>query len=276
MRIRRIFAVVLAVGAVICAFISVRHYMEEKHAGEEYENVRQEAVLQEQENFAESEKAADELEEQEEEPEEKMPEEEIPEEEPVEIPIDFAALQEQNPDVYAWITIPNTNVDYPILQSAEDNSYYLTHTIDYEVATAGAIYTENYNHKDFEDPNTVIYGHNMKNGSMFRTLHNYEDRSFFDENREVLIYTPDAIRHYEIFAAYVYDNRHLLLNFDFEDQEVYQKYLDSIFSMRDMQSFVDTSMDVTAEDRIITLSTCYKGISERRYLVQAVLVSIEK
>lgn len=264
---RRKIAAILAAAAVICAAVSIRHYTQEKHAAEEYERVRQEAVLKEQEEAAAEENLPEEP---------QVLESEEPESEPVEIPIDFASLQEQNPDVYAWISIPNTNVDYPILQSSTDNSYYLNHSIDYEESAAGAIYTEDYNSKDFEDPNTVIYGHNMKNGSMFRTLHNYEDRSFFDENREVLIYTPDAIRHYEIFAAYVYDNRHLLLNFDFEDPDVYQRYLDDIFSMRDMQSFVDTSMNVTARDKIITLSTCYKGISERRYLVQAVLVSIEQ
>src|SRR5699024_5693991 len=140
----------------------------------------------------------------------------------------------------------------------------------------GAIFTENYNTKTFEDPNTVIYGHDMKNGSMFQSLHNYMDRSFFDENREVLIYLPDEIRHYKIFAAYLYDNRHLLQSFDFGNKEIYQKYLENIFSMRDMNAFIDTSMEVTSEDKIITLSTCYAGISTQRYLVQAVLVSIEK
>src|SRR5699024_175590 len=90
---------------------------------------------------------------------------------------------------------------------------------------------------------------------------NYMDRSFFDENREVLIYLPDQILHYKIFAAYIYDNRHILQSFDFGNKEIYQAYLDRIFSMRDMNSFVDTSMDITSEDKIITLSTCYAGFS---------------
>lgn len=260
--------------AAVCAGTGIRHYRQEQSAGKEYEAVRGEAVL----NRSESGQEVREVPEEEEAyiSEASVREEAAEKSEPVKIPIDFAALTEQNPDVYAWIRIPGTNVDYPILQREDDNTYYLTHTIDHEKAKSGAIYTEDYNSRDFEDPNTVIYGHNMKNGTMFRTLHNYEDRSFFDENREVLIYTPDAIRHYEIFAAYVYDNRHLLLNFDFEDPGVYQKYLEEIFSMRDMNAFVDTSIKVGTEDRIITLSTCYRGISERRYLVQAVLVSIEK
>ena len=172
--------------------------------------------------------------------------------------------------------MPGTKVDYPILQHDSDNSYYLNHDIDGKEDIAGAIFTENYNRKDFTDPNTVIYGHNMKNGSMFRTLHNYSDRSFFDENRDITIYMPDKILHYKIFAAYLYDSRHLLLNFDFQDPQVFAGYLEDVRSMRDMNSFVDTSMEVTAEDRIITLSTCYAGMADRRYLVQAVLVSIEE
>ena len=111
---------------------------------------------------------------------------------------------------------------------------------------------------------------------MFRSLHNYMDRSFFDENREVTIYMPDKILHYEIFAAYLYDSRHLMLSYDFDDSEVFARYLDEIKGIRDMSSFVDTSIEVTAEDQIITLSTCYKGMDDRRYLVQAVLVSIEE
>lgn len=257
----RLVSVIAVLAAILCAGVGIRHFLQEKNAGSEYEELRTEVI--------------------EEEPEKEEIPVEVPQEEPeeeaeedIKIPVDFDALFEQNPDVYAWIRIPGTNVDYPILQSEDDNSYYLNHTIDGIQATEGAIYTENYNSKSFEDPNTVIYGHNMKNGSMFRTLHNYEDRDFFDENREVFIYTPNSILEYKIFAAYVYDNRHLLLNFDFEDKDVYQMYLDSIFSIRDMNSYIDTSMEVGTDDRIITLSTCNAGISTQRYLVQAVLVSI--
>ena len=102
------------------------------------------------------------------------------------------------------------------------------------------------------------------------------DRSFFDANRTVIIYLPDQILHYKIFAAYLYDNRHILMSFDFSDKKVYKNYLEEIFSMRDMNSFVDTSMKVDNEDKMITMSTCYAGDSSHRYLVQAVLESVEK
>lgn len=82
------------------------------------------------------------------------------------IPVKFGELQSVNPDVYAWITVPGTEIDYPILQHPSDNSYYLMHNIDGSYGYPGCIYTENLNSKDFTDNNTVIYGHNMKNDSM--------------------------------------------------------------------------------------------------------------
>lgn len=194
----------------------------------------------------------------------------------VEVPIDFAALQAQNPETYAWIRIPGTTVDYPILQSESDDLYYLSHSVEKAADPAGAIFTQKgYNSKDMNDPNTLIYGHNMRSQTMFHDLHAYEDRAFFDNNREVIIYLPGEIRTYRIFAAYLYDDRHILHSFDFQNKEVYQEYLNSIYAMRDMKTFVDTEMEVTAEDKIITLSTCDTVDQNSRYLVQAVLVSIE-
>lgn len=248
-----LISIVCVLVAAICAAIGIYQYLQQQRAGEEYQEIREEVKTEEPEEPAEE-----------------------PEANPVEIPIDFASLQARNPDVYAWITVPGTNIDYPILQSDGDNSYYLDHTLNGESSPEGSIFTENYNSKDFEDPNTVIYGHNMKNGSMFQNLHNYQDREFFNNNRDVIIYTPDAIRHYKIFAAYLYDNRHILESFDFNDPWVYKQYLDQIFSIRGMNSCIDTDTKVGVEDKIITLSTCYGTQHDVRYLVQAVLVSIEK
>lgn len=258
MKKRTVIALICAILGLTCAGIGIYKYLEEKNAGKEYETIREEVVKEEPEEKPEAE-----------------PKEE-PEISKVEIPIDFQTLTQQNPDVYAWIQVPGTAVDYPILQSSTDNAYYLNHTIDHEEKIEGSIFTENYNTKTFEDPNTVIYGHDMKNGSMFQSIHNYMDRSFFDQNRDITIYMQDKILHYKIFAAYLTDNKHLLMHYNFWNEEEYQQYLDGIFSKRDMNAFIDTSMEVTNQDKIITLSTCYAGISTQRYLVQAVLVSIEK
>ena len=257
-----ILAGVLVAAGAVCAGIGIRDFLREEWAGRNYEELREKVVSPTEASSTPTPAAS---------PEE-TPAPVSPE--PVEIPIDFDALREENPDVYAWITIPGTEVDYPILQREEDDSYYLTHTIEGKEAPEGAIYTESLNSQDFTDPNTVIYGHNMRNDSMFGSLHLFEDKEFFDKHRDLTIYLPDQILHYQIFAAYVYDNRHILKSFDFQDTAQYQGYLDSIFQMRSMSNNLDTSISVDSDDKIVTLSTC-NGNDDQRYLVQAVLISIQ-
>ena len=185
--------------------------------------------------------------------------------------IDFAGLQELNPDVYAWISVPGTKIEYPILQHPTDDTYYLNYNIDGSYGYPGCIYTEKANAKDFSDPNTVIYGHNMKNGTMFAGLHQFEDRDFFDKNQEVIIYTPDKTYHYRIFASYIYDDRHLLYSFDFHEKAVFETYLSEIYARRDMSTNLNEDITVTGEDKIITLVTCMGKQPDKRLLVQAVL-----
>lgn len=194
----------------------------------------------------------------------------------IEIPekdIDFAALQEENSDVYAWINVPGTNVDYPVLQHPEDDTYYLEHNMDGSKGLPGCIYTESVNTKDFTDPNTVLYGHNMKNGSMFASLHNFEDQQVFEENPYFYIYTEDKTYVYEIFAAYKYNAIHLIYNFDLANPEIFQNYLDQIFEIRDMSANIRQDVTVNADNRIVTLSTCVSGEKNMRYLVQGVLLN---
>lgn len=198
----------------------------------------------------------------------KEPEEEFPK---VEIPIDFASLQKVNDEIYAWIRIPGTKVDYPILQRASDDTYYLNHTVEGRQGYPGSIYTESLNRKNFMDRNTVIYGHNMKNGTMFGKLKNYKDASYMKEHSTILIYTPEHIYTYEVFAAITYDNSHLLYSFDFTEESGMQEFLDSIASVRNMSSYINKEVEVTASDRIITLSTCV-GNRSKRLLVGAVLI----
>ncbi len=187
------------------------------------------------------------------------------------IPVDFEKLKKANPDIYAWISIPAANVDYPILQSEDDNGYYLNHTVNGTKSVYGSIYTEDYNSKDFSDFNTVIYGHNMKNGTMFGSLKKFRDASFFNENRFITIYAPDRVLKYEIFAATTWDNQHILLSRNFERRNNCRIYLDEIFAVRDMNSQIKKDMSVTADDKIITLSTCMNDKS-KRFLVSGVLV----
>lgn len=186
-------------------------------------------------------------------------------------PVDFKKLKKQNPDIYAWINIPNMVVDYPILRNKNNDRFYLTHSVDLKKSKSGAIYTHNYNDMDFDDFNTVIYGHNMKNGTMFGSLKKFRDKTFFEQNRYINIYMPGRILKYEIFAAYVFDDRHILLNFDFSNMDVRKEYLDMIFSTRMISANIKHDITVTENDKIITLSTCTSNDSER-YLVQGVLI----
>ncbi len=199
---------------------------------------------------------------------------ELPEDEAIFRTVDFAALQEDTcADIYAWISIPDTRIDYPVLQHPSDDSYYLNYNLDGSKGYPGCIYTEMENNKDFSDFNTVIYGHNMKDGSMFHDLHNYEDEIFLPDHPYVYIYTPDRVLRYRIFAAYSYDDRHLLYSFDYATLEGRSGYLSEIFNIRSMSAVLDDQVEVTSEDRLITLSTCVGNQSEKRYLVQAVLVN---
>ncbi len=187
-------------------------------------------------------------------------------------PIDFDSLQKNNEDIYAWIEIPNTQVNYPIVQAWEESdSFYLDHNIDKKYDINGSIYTEKLNSLDFEDPNTLIYGHNMLDGSMFQNLHKFRNRKFFDENRYIFIYTKGHILKYEIFAAYKSDDRHILNSYDFSDEQVYADYLK--FAQNPKSLEVNTrDCEITTDDRIITLSTCIGNEKNYRYLVQGVLI----
>ncbi|MBQ5954764.1 MAG: class B sortase [Firmicutes bacterium] len=192
--------------------------------------------------------------------------------EPYVSPIDFDALHEVNQDVYAWIDITGTEIQYPILQHRYDDKYYLDHTIDGYEGYPGSIYTKSVNSKDFTDFNTVIYGHNMEWGSMFGTLKNYRDEDYLNSHREIKIYLPDKELTYQVFAAVVYDDRLITEEYNNKDTYERQQYLDSIFGNRDINSHILSDINVSTDDRIITLSTCIYGQPENRYLVVAKLV----
>lgn len=192
--------------------------------------------------------------------------------EKVDVPVDFQKLQKANPDIYAWINVPGIEeLDYPILQSSKSNSYYLNRTVNGKWSVYGSIYTEDYNKKDFSDFNTLIYGHNMKNGTMFGSLKKFRDAAFFEKNRYINIYMENRILKYEIFAACTWDNKHILANRNFDLEENRTAYLEEIFAVRDMNSQVNKDIKVTADDKIITLSTCMNN-DAKRFIVSGVLI----
>ncbi len=188
-----------------------------------------------------------------------------------EVPVDFERLQQNNGDIYAWLTIPGTVIDTPVLQREGDVSYYLSHDWSGQESAEGAVCSESqYNGKTFTDVHTVLYGNNCENGALFGGLRAFEDELFFNEHRLMAVYTPDAIRYYRIFAAYEYDSRHLLQSFDCTKPEGLARYAKEIFQQRNLYAHIDDSISIGEEEYLLTLST---GSSKEgnTYLVQGVL-----
>lgn len=232
--------------AAILAGIWVKGLLQKEEAKEQYAEMKQQTYAQE--TVAETER------------------------EKPDIPVDFETLQKKNPDIYAWITIPGTDIDYPIVQSNVDNSYYLNHSAEKTESASGAVFSEDYNSKEFDDYITALYGHNMRDGSMFAGLHQYEDSGFLKEHRDIIIYTPDSILKYKIFAAYLSDDKHVLLYYNQGKTEDNRRaYLNEIMDQRTMKASLDTSAEVDVNSRILTLSTCHSAGDDYRYLVQAYL-----
>lgn len=190
------------------------------------------------------------------------------EEEPkIFVTVDFDALREINPDIYAWVIVPGTNISYPVVQSSDDKDtdYYLGHNLDGSSGYPGGIYTQKRNAKDFSDPDTVIYGHNMRNGTMFASLHMYEDEAFFHEYKYIYVITEDQNLVYEIFAAIWYDDRLVLDYFnDFKDLTVFEGYLKDI---SECEGNHNMDAAATKDDKIITLATCISNRPNNRFHV---------
>ena len=190
-------------------------------------------------------------------------------------PIDFKTIRQENSDVCAWIQIPGIEViDYPILQSAPeaDDNFYLDHDINGNSKRAGAIYIQKLNHNEFDDPATIIYGHNMLNGTMFGQLKKFRNKTFFEEHREMFIYTPGHILKYEIISAFVYDDRHILNSFNFSKEDERRQFFDECVNPTSLTKNVINGATLENDDKIIVLSTCTSNDSER-YLVVGKLIS---
>ena len=268
-KIRTILSILLLVLAALCAVVGIRGYLKEQNAGATYAELRDEVSADSGADLTDSSSNKPDTNSLSGVPADLSSSQENAEDSKSNVSdIDFAELQKKAPDAYAWIRIPDTRIDYPICQSETDNAYYLSHTAQKEDRFEGAIFTENYNSKDFTDPVTVIYGHNMNNGSMFADLHQFSDKDFFEKHPTFTIETADGRLNCRVFAAYTADNRHLLKNYDFNSREVYASYLKSIFQIKDMSANIDDTVTVTPDDRIVVLSTC-TGDHSTRFLVQA-------
>lgn len=195
--------------------------------------------------------------------EETVPEEETQTEDPYTYPVvDFAALQEVNPDVIGWIYIEDTRISYPIVQGT-DNRRYVERMVDGRRNAAGSIFMDYQNEADFSDRNTVIYGHNMKNGSMFAQIPDYRKPDFFESHPTGVIVTPERNFRFEVIAGYVTDVYDDAWKIRFAGDEEYLLWLKDAMS----RSVIGGSFDVSAADRVITLSTCTYEFDDARFVL---------
>lgn len=202
------------------------------------------------------------------------PVEEPPAVETVAPKIDFQGLWAVNPDAYAFIEVPGTQVNYPVMQSStQEEDYYLNVTFEGVAALPGSIYTRMINAKDFSDPITVIYGHDMLDGSYFGDLKNYVDRAFFDTYRDLFIYLPDRQLQYQIIAEVVHDDSLISNAHDLKDPNSVPAFIQESMGIQEAQNQFAEDMNVTPEDRLIVLSTCIGDRPNNRRLIIAKFVN---
>lgn len=211
-------------------------------------------------------------------------EEDVPPPELPDNPVDFADLQGKHPEVVGWIQVPNTRINYAIMQSGSNTKedFYLNHNEAGTKDRNGSIYIQKYNHANFSDPNTIVYGHHMASGRMFADVHKFKDKNFFEDNQYLYVYIPGHWMTYRIYAVFSYEERnpntggikHLLWAYDFNTEEGKQAFIDKTLNPKTRIKQVREGVTPTTEDRLITLSTCIDGSqTSGRLLLVAVLES---
>ncbi|MGN0658230.1 MAG: class B sortase [Emergencia sp.] len=185
--------------------------------------------------------------------------------------INFDALQKEYPDVKAWIYSEDTVINYPVVQG-DDNQYYLYRMVNGEWNGKGTLFIDYRCEKPFEDFNTIIYGHRMKDGSMFRSLVEYRDAEYYEKHKEMLLLTPEKRWRLVIFGVVTIPADSDMYRFDFAGKAEKQAYLDWI----EEHSETDTGVKVTAADRIVMMSTCTYEFDDARLIVYGKLEEIEE
>ena len=202
------------------------------------------------------------------------PSEEEPLMKTVRLPVDFAQLQAEAPDIYAWLELPDTGIDDPVLQRAGADLFYNSHNAYGQYYMCGAVFSQSaYNGRDFDSPMTVLYGHSTVLGQpgAFMELNNYADEAYFDAHREMRVYMPDGMYVYRMFAACVHSNEHLLYCHDFSAETQFDAFFSSLTEDTSPDSHIDAEALPQAGDKVLTLSTCYSANKNLRYLVMGVL-----
>jgi len=181
--------------------------------------------------------------------------------------VDFDALSAVNPDIVAWIFCEDTTINYPVVQGT-DNYYYLKRLFDRSYNSAGCLFVDSRNAPGFTDSNTVIYGHHMKNKSMFGALTAYKDQAYYDAHPRLLLLTPSGNYFVELFSGYVAKVSDKSWQLSFANVETFESWLQNT---RDRSAF-QSETTVSVEDRILTLSTCSYEFNNARFVLIGKLI----
>jgi len=185
------------------------------------------------------------------------------------VSMDFSGLQEINPEIVGWIKGEGTGIDYPVMQ-ADNNSYYLTHLYNGEYNNNGSIFMDYRNSGDFSDKNTVLYGHHMRNGTMFGDLEQYKDQEYFNAHPVMMLYTPGGDYLIELISGTVEDGTYEFVRFDLENNDSFLNYMEGL---RNRSTFI-SDVEVQIDDQIIALCTCTYDWNNARYMVTGRLVPL--
>ena len=201
-------------------------------------------------------------------PEEGPPAEELPEEALELAGLNLEALRAINADVVGWIAIPGTIVSYPLMQGT-NNQYYLTHNWKKEYSGSGSVYLEANASRDLTDFHTIIYGHRMRNGTMFGSIGHYSEAAYWREHPSVYIILDDVIYRYNIFSAQKVGVDGIVYRLDLESSHLEEEFLKYCREY----SLINTGLTPGKDDRIVTLSTCTSNLSEtQRWVIHGVQV----
>ena len=167
--------------------------------------------------------------------------------------VDFNKLKEQNNETVAWIKVNNTNVEYPVVKST-NNSFYLNHSFDKSKNSAGWIFADYRNKFDSTDKNIVVYGHNMRDGSMFGSMKNILNSDWYDneKNTNITLYTENEKCIYKVFSIYKIESEDYYIKTEFSNDKEFEQFVNTI-KKRSIKEF---DIDVSKSDNILTLSTC--------------------
>ena len=175
--------------------------------------------------------------------------------------IDFKKLKSQNQDIAGWIYIRGTTIDYPIVQG-KDNEEYLHQDFNKKKSSSGTIFLDNNCKKDFTSDNNIIYGHHMKNGTMFAQLLKFREKSFLKKHNEIMIFTPDRTIHLKVISAYAQKAQNKI-PVTFANDKQKKAYIKKIESMSEQT--IKTSR--INDSHIYTFVTCsYEGEDNRTYV----------